>query len=97
MKHLQILLWSITIGLALGCASNEWKAHDIPLPRTTPFDSNEFARTAYLQGYRQGYEAQMYGTTGVEMLTGPYLAARHQGFYVGAAQARLDATQKSAE
>lgn len=70
-----------------GCASQGWQSADVPLPRSTPFDSNEFARNAYLEGYRAGYRAQRSGDRGVSLVDGPYQAAQMQGFRAGASQA----------
>ncbi|HVK59446.1 MAG TPA: hypothetical protein VM735_11745 [Candidatus Kapabacteria bacterium] len=70
------------------CASNDgWQA-DVPVPSTTPFDSDQMARTAYLEGYRTGYRAQMSPSSGIELTSGPNLQARRLGFEAGAAQAR---------
>ena len=79
----------ILIGLAcmIGCATGEWQGENVPLPRSTPFDSNQLARNAYLEGFREGYRAQNDRVT-IETVDGPYIAARRQGFYAGAAQAR---------
>jgi hypothetical protein len=77
--------------LGVGCATGEWQAENIPAPRATPFDSNQLARNAYIEGFRQGYRAQSSGgPAAVEMLTGPFVEARRQGFYAGAAQARSE-------
>lgn len=74
---------------SIGCASSGWQAEDVPLPRSTPFDSNQMARAAYLEGFRSGYRAQSSGSRhGLELVSGPYLHARRQGFQAGAAQAR---------
>jgi hypothetical protein len=76
-----------------GCATGEWQASDVPLPTATPFDSNQMARGAYLDGFRQGYHAQRDGSAAsVELLGGPYLQPRQQGFHAGAAQARSGMT-----
>ena len=77
--------------LAAGCANDGWQAQNVPLPRATPFDSNEFARTAYLDGFSRGYNAEISGASGSpEMISGPYLQARRQGFHAGAAHARAE-------
>ncbi len=79
--------------IAAGCATNDWRGAEIPYPSTTPFDSSNFARTAYLDGFARGYQAETSGGgANVEMLAGPYREARRQGYYAGAAQAR--ATQE---
>lgn len=72
-----------------GCASSGWQSDDTPLPASTPFDSNQMARAAYLEGFRSGYRAQASGSAhGLELISGPYLHARQQGFQAGAAHAR---------
>ena len=79
------------LAILVGCASNGWQSESVPLPTTTPFDSDQLARNAYLEGYRIGYRAQQSpDQQGVQMLGGPYLYAQQQGFQVGAAQARSE-------
>lgn len=73
-----------------GCASQGWQSADVPLPRQTPFDANQMARNAYLEGYRTGYRAQQGGDRGVSLMGGPYQEAQLQGFRAGAAQARAE-------
>ena len=88
MKFRSICLCALA-ALFLGCASNQWRADDVPYPQTTPFDSNQFARTTYLDGFAQGYRSAMGGSpVNVDMLTGPYAGARRAGFYAGEAHAR---------
>lgn len=87
--------WLIVLMLALaaaGCTTtSEWQAEDIPYPRTTPFDSNEFARTAYLDGFRSGYRSVASGgSRSIDLLTEPNVEARRLGYYAGAAQARAE-------
>jgi hypothetical protein len=89
------LFRSTVAALALllsGCASQEgWRSENIPYPRSTPYDANEFSRTAYLDGFGRGYHAESSGGGGdVEMLSGPHSDARRRGFYAGMAQARAD-------
>lgn len=75
-----------------GCASTGWNADAVPLPRSTPFDSNQFARNAYLDGFGSGYRAQSSGSAqGVELISGPYAEARRQGFRAGVAHAQAEA------
>ena len=70
----------------------------MPLPRTTPFDSDQFARSAYLEGFRTGYRAQSSGRRGsVDVLSGPYLFAKQQGYYAGAGQAQAEGQGTSPE
>ena len=91
MKLLICLALSVGWFGASGCATADWQAENIPLPRSTPFDSNHFARDAFLEGFRQGYRAQTWGGPAtVETVNGPYVGARRQGFYAGAAQARSE-------
>jgi hypothetical protein len=80
------------IAMGFGCASNEWQADQVPLPQSTPYDANQMARTAYLEGFRQGYTAQRNQSGGVEFVTGPYRDAKQQGFRAGAAEARARQT-----
>jgi hypothetical protein len=83
----------LSIGLlcGIGCATNGWQAENVPLPRSTPFDSNHFARNAYLEGFRHGYRTQTgVGPGTADTGNGQYADARRQGFYAGAAQARAE-------
>lgn len=80
---------SISLALlifAAGCASQGWQGHDIPFPVATPFDANQFARQAYLDGFRSGYIAQQQRKS-AEVISGPYARARELGFRAGAAEA----------
>jgi hypothetical protein len=88
MKLIPVLF----LALLAGCASNDkWQAEQIPYPRSTPFDRNEFARQAFLDGFRLGYRAEMHqGTQAVDVLGGPYLNARQLGYYAGVGQARRE-------
>lgn len=90
MRLLKTILTALSL-LFVGCATGEWQASDVPLPTTTPYDSNQMVRAAFLDGFRHGYHAQKDGgPASVELVTGPYVHAREQGFYAGAAQARAD-------
>jgi hypothetical protein len=89
MKFVRCVFLLVGLLSIIGCATEGWQAEEVPLPRSTPFDSNQFARNAYLEGFRQGYTAQSSGgPTAVETVSGPYAEARRHGFYAGAAQAR---------
>lgn len=93
--HMKISYFGLILALILvlsGCASQGWQSADIPLPRSTPYDSNQFARNAYLDGYRSGYRAQQNGDRGVSLMGGPYQDAQLHGFQAGAAQARAQMT-----
>ena len=93
MKRCALLNSFMCLVLA-GCATGEWQAEQVPLPAATPFDANHFARNAFMEGFRQGYRAQSTGgPAAVELVSGPYLQARKQGFYAGAAQARAERTE----
>ena len=84
----QVFLLALCLALA-GCVSKNWQASDVPTPASTPFDSDQLARAAYLDGFRTGYRAQRSGNTlGVHLEGGPYLHARQLGFQAGAAHAR---------
>ena len=87
-KQISVVL-ILTFAL-LGCASNSgWQSGNTPLPKSTPFDSNQLERAAYLDGFRNGYRAQTSGASlGVELESGPYLHARQLGFQAGVAHAR---------
>jgi hypothetical protein len=74
----------------VGCASSGWQAVDVPLPRSTPYDSNQFARNAYLEGFRGGYRAQQNADRSVSLIGGPYQDAQIHGFRAGAALARSE-------
>jgi hypothetical protein len=92
MNALKNLLFCLILAAAAGCASTTgWQAENVPFPRATPFDSNELARTAYLDGFERGYRDELSGVhANIEMLTGNYSYAQRQGFYAGAAQARAE-------
>src|SRR5580765_4971328 len=92
MKFLKLIGSSVFLVLLLACASDsKWRAEQIPYPRSTPFDRNEFARQAFLDGFRAGYRAQMHlGATTVDVLGPPYLQARQLGYYAGVGQARRE-------
>jgi hypothetical protein len=94
MSDAKTFFFCLTLLVAASCTTGEWKAENVPAPRATPFDANQFARNAYLEGFRHGYRAQRSGgPPTVEMLTGPHLEARRQGFYAGAAQARAESAR----
>jgi hypothetical protein len=90
MKFCKIFIWSILLALLAACASDsKWQAEQIPYPRSTPFDRNQFARQAFLDGFRTGYRAQTHqGPQAVDVLGPPYLQARQLGYYAGVAEAR---------
>ncbi|HEV8542916.1 MAG TPA: hypothetical protein VGR78_11035 [Verrucomicrobiae bacterium] len=93
MNSLKNVLFCLILAVAAaGCASTTgWQAENVPFPRTTPFDSNEFARAAYLDGFERGYRDELSGVqANIEMLNGNYSYAQRQGFYAGAAQARAE-------
>jgi len=91
MRFLKTILAALSLLFAGACATGEWQASDVPLPTSTPYDSNQMVRAAFLEGFRHGYRAQKDGgPPSVELVTGPYVHAREQGFYVGAAQARAE-------
>ena len=93
MKNgLELAILCAGIALGMGCASNDWQADQVPLPPSTPYDANQMARTAYLEGFRQGYTAQRNQSGGVEFVSGPYRDAKQQGFRAGAAEARARQT-----
>lgn len=91
--YMKISVAAVFLGAVLaaaGCASQGWQSADVPLPRSTPYDANQFARNAYLEGYRSGYRAQQRGDRGVSLIGGPYQDAQLHGFRAGAAQARAE-------
>jgi len=91
MRYLRSMLAAASLLFAGGCATDGWQASDVPVPRTTPYDSNQMVRAAYLDAFRQGYLAQKDGgPASVDVITGPYELARQQGFNAGVAQARAD-------
>ena len=97
-KHLtSIFVLAFLTSALLGCASNnQWQGDSAPFPTSTPFDSDQLARNAYLEGFRSGYRAQMAGTTlGVQLEGGPYLHARRLGFDAGAAHARAQSPESA--
>jgi hypothetical protein len=88
----------VCAGTALGggCTSGKWQAEQIPVPRSTPFDANQMARNAFLDGYREGYRAQKNNSQGVALVSGPYREAKLAGFRAGAAEARATQTGDTA-
>lgn len=58
MRRLGLIV--LVLGLVGGCASTR----EVPLPATTPYDSNPKARKAYLEGYRMGYRNGIKGGGG---------------------------------
>jgi hypothetical protein len=91
MTALRDSILFLVFTLLVGCASGPWKAENIPFPRTTPFDSNGFARTAYLDGFERGYRAEMSGeSASADLLTGPHGDTKRQGFHAGVAHARAE-------
>ena len=101
MKLRCTIFGTLAAVLLAGCASSgKWQSEKIPYPRSTPFDSDQFARTAYLDGFRTGYRAEAFGAAGtVDMLSEPYKEARRVGYYAGAGQAKAEkeAAEKSAK
>lgn len=91
MKRLKEFLFVVLIVLGAGCASSGLQSENIPYPRSTPFDSNELARNAFMDGFRTGYRSEVYkdGTI-VDNLPGPHRDARRLGFYAGAGEARRE-------
>ena len=72
--------------LISGCSSLQESAN-VPLPETTPFDTNPMARDAYLQAYREGYLTAAEGqNTSREFLYGPYRFPRELGWKAGVLQ-----------
>jgi len=89
MKKVFVLICACAgIALGTGCASNDWQAEQVPLPSSTPFDANQMARSAYLEGFRDGFRAQQNKSNSVELVSGPFREARLAGFQAGAAEAR---------
>jgi hypothetical protein len=94
MKLLFSVLTLSVLLMMCGCASQSQQANAIPMPTSTPFDSDQMARMAYLEGYRQGYRAVAAGTVGgFDMISGSYRFARELGWRAGASQAQ---SQRSA-
>jgi hypothetical protein len=97
MRFLMLVLF-VSVLLGTGCATGQWQAEKIPAPSSTPFDSNQFARNAYLEGFRHGYRAQTSGgPASVETIGGPYVEARRLGFYAGAAHGRAESAGADAK
>lgn len=91
MRFVKSIFAILSLFFGGACATGEWQADNVPLPAATPYDSNQMVRTAYLEGFRHGYRAQKDGgPASVELVTGPYVRAREQGFYAGAACARAE-------
>jgi hypothetical protein len=91
MNLIRNLLCAAAVAVFAGCATGKWTGENIPYPVSTPYDMNVQARAAYLDGFQQGYRSQKSsGISRVETLTGPFVQARQEGFYLGAAQARAE-------
>lgn len=91
MRTIRTLFFAGMVAVVFGCTSKGWQGSSVPLPRSTPYDSNQLARNAYLEGFRTGYRAQQSpGQHGMNLLSGPYVHAQQQGFQAGAAQARAE-------
>ncbi len=89
MKWISKFICVVLVGVAVGCASTEQQGQNIPVPSSTPYDLDQFARTAYLDGFRRGYREQMSGgVPNVDVLNGPYPQAQRAGYYAGAAEAK---------
>jgi hypothetical protein len=87
-KWFVLLLACAGIAMGTGCASNGWQAEQVPLPTPTPFDANQMARNAYLEGFREGFRAQQNKSNSIELVGGPNREAKLAGFRAGAAEAR---------
>lgn len=96
--HTKLFVCAFIASLFIGCASKSgWQGENTPVPRSTPFDSNQMQRAAYLEGFRSGYRAQTSGSTlGVVLENGPYLHERQLGFQAGVAHARAQQSPDSA-
>jgi hypothetical protein len=93
MKSFKILFFAAILATAVGCSSSGLRTQQTPLPRSTPFDANQFARTAFLDGFEKGYRTEMAGgPASVESLSGPYLDIQKQGFHAGVTEARVKKT-----
>jgi hypothetical protein len=96
MKVARDVFLAALILLAVGCASHpRWESENVPMPRSTPYDANEFARNAYLEGFRSGYRAESSGMGApVDLMTPPNVHARRLGYHAGAAAARSERARK---
>jgi hypothetical protein len=84
MRNLKTLIVLGALALLTACASTQKQV--IQLPATTPFDTNTFARQAYLDAYSEGYRsAQSGGEITPGFTRGPYSFARELGWRAGAA------------
>lgn len=100
MRYLAFLFLLV---LGFGCAAKQGvtpqtAVQDVPLPQTTPFDSNPKARAAYLDSYSTFYRAYLAGHDSMPACTfgrgGIIATAREHGGWdgrVAAAQAELEA------
>jgi hypothetical protein len=87
-RCLVVIATCAVMAMGLGCASNGWRAEQVPLPTATPFDANQMARNAYLEGFREGFRAQQNKSNSIELVGGPHREAKLAGFRAGAAEAR---------
>src|SRR4051794_34882254 len=72
--------------LFTACESTHQEGY-VRLPTSTPFDANPLERSAYLDGYEQGYRNVFrYGWTPLHT-KGPYQFARDLGWRAGASDA----------
>jgi hypothetical protein len=91
MRHIYLMM---LLGVAAGCAS----VSDVPLPMVTQYDGNRRARSAYLEGYRDGYRYFVAGGTsdGPEVFSDdPIAKARMYGWYDGTEAAMVRREGKS--
>jgi hypothetical protein len=87
MKRLKMTLVVLVAGILAACSSVQRES--VPLPLATPFDRNEFARSAYLEAFADGYRAAKSDSSYRPMYPrGPYPFARQLGWRAGVAAAR---------
>jgi hypothetical protein len=71
--------------LCSGCTTHKVTpaASDVPVPTSTPFDGNPKLRSAYLDGYRDGYTQGRSGALVLLSYEPGTLDARTRGFLAG--------------
>jgi hypothetical protein len=83
--HLFLLLVALILGGCTSVSTNQ----SIPLPDSTPFDSNAATRQMYLDAYRDGYRAVAFGgSSTVDSMHGPNQRIKELGWRAGAADAQ---------
>jgi hypothetical protein len=90
-RYMQISLAIVCLASLLacaGCATHQVSQPsdpmaNVPEPVSTPFDGNDKLRSAYIEGYREGYTNAVKGTIVLPYFAPGTLDARGRGFLAG--------------